>query len=116
MTNELIAKWGNAYVRTITVKNNGEPIDISDYTIVFTAKRTLNRDDDENAQLKITLENDSDQVSNKGQARLIISAEENKFKPEVYDADFKVFDALDNPKNTEKVKYILKNVVGKDDL
>jgi hypothetical protein len=112
---KITAKWGNPYQREVTVTKDDEALDLTDYTIRFTVKDSLNRDDDEKALIQVELVIDPDQVENKGKATLLISADENKIAPNVYYADFKVFDDADVPVNTQMVEYELKQVVGKDE-
>ena len=115
MTQEIYAKWGNAVIRTITVKQNGEPLDLTDYSLVCTIKRTLKRDDDENAIIKVNLTVEEDQITKKGKANLIITKEQNKIQDGVYYGDIKLFTPGGEPQNTSIFNYVLKNTVGKDD-
>jgi hypothetical protein len=111
----LKAKWGNPYQREVTVTQDDVALDLTDYTIWFTVKEILNTDNDDDALIRVQLTADPDQVTNKGKATLLISADENKITPNVYYADFKVFDDADVPVNTQMVEYELKQVVGKDE-
>lgn len=94
---KLCIQWGNAHEQTVIFTQDGEEIDITDYTILWELRRDLIDTDDAIVYASGQVIPDVDQTANRGKGEFTITSEQSKQKYDIYHTDFKIWDNEDKP-------------------
>ena len=108
MTDLTIVKGDDVLLEVTLVDSDGDPINLTDATVFFTAKRSFD-DSDDDAVIKKDVNNHTD--AENGVTTIHITNTESDVDPMYYYYDIQVVDSADSVQTPEKGRLIVKKEV-----